>query len=154
MSSITNGSDGDGDTETSPDAGTKTNHNLSIVYIDHNLDKPIAESIDDETAKNTNHPNLTVVYIDHHLDGSVPSDTNTNQSPIRSNALAAQDPVLQSRRGLFRLPPELRVMIWEFLLPGRRLLRARAWYGREGIEPLTSIEIKGHQSRWFFRVYE
>lgn len=138
MSSITNGSDGD--TESSPDAGPKTNHNLGIVYMDHKLDKPVAESTDDETAKNTSHPNLTVVYIDHHLDGSVSSNTG---------------PVVQNQHGLFRLPPELRLMIWELLLPGKRLLRGRAWYGRDRTDQLDhdSLNIKGCQGRWYFRVY-
>lgn len=139
MSSIANGSDGDGDTETSPNAGPKTNHNLGIVYIDHNLDKAINESTDDETAKNTSHPNLTVVYIDHHLDDSISSDTGA---------------VIQNQQGLFRLPPELRIMIWELLLPGKRLLRARAWFGRDRRSRLDdgSSNIKGCQGRWNFRV--
>lgn len=141
MSSITNGSDGDGDTETSPDVGPKTNHSLSIVYIDHNLDKPIAESTDYETAKNTSHPNLTVVYIDHQLDDSVSSDTGA---------------VIQNQQGLFRLPPELRIMIWELLLPGKRLLRARAWFGRDRRSRLDdgSSKIKNRRGTWHFRVFE
>lgn len=139
MSLITNGIDGDGDTGTSLVTGPKTNHNLSIVYIDHNLDKPISESTDGETTKNTSHPNLTVVYIDHHLDGSVLSDTGA---------------VTQNQRGLFRLPPELRIIIWELLLPGRRVLRARARYGRDRTSHIDdgSLNINGRQGRWNFRV--
>lgn len=142
MSSINNGSNVDGDTETSPDARPKTNHNLSIVYIDHNLDHPIAESTDDETAKNTSHPNLAVVYIDHHLDGSISSDTGA---------------VIQNhQQGLFRFPPELRVMIWELLLPGKRLLRARAWYGRDPRRRPDdgSSKTKKGRGQWYFRVYK
>ncbi|KAG6357188.1 hypothetical protein INS49_015066 [Diaporthe citri] len=143
MSSITNGSDGDGggDTETSPDAGPKTNHNLSIVYIDHNLDKSIDEPTYDDTAENTSHPNLTVVYIDHHLDGSISSDTGA---------------VIQNQQGLFRLPPELRIIIWELLLPGERILRARARFGRDRRNPLDngSSKTKKRRGTWHFRVYK
>lgn len=146
MSSITNASDGDGDAETSPDAGPKTHHNLSIVYIDHNLDKPIAESTDDEAGDNTTRPNLTVVYIDHHLDGPDSSDTSPG---------SAGGAVIQNQQGLFRLPPELRLIIWELLLPGKRLLRARARYGRDRTSQPDdgSSKTKGHQGRWFLRVY-
>lgn len=143
MSSITDRSNGDsdGDTETSPDATPKTQHSMSIVYIDHNLDKPIAELADDEVFKNAARTNLTVVYIDHHLDGYVSSDTGV---------------LTQNQHGLFRLPPELRFMIWELLLPGRRLLRGRAWYERDrAIHPDDgSSNVKGCQGRWYFRVYK
>lgn len=156
MFSITKGNDGDGDTETSPDAGpkTKTNHNLTIVYIDHNLDKPTAKPKDDEAGKNTDRPSLAVVYIDHHLDGSVPSDTS--QGSGGSNLFAAQGAVIQSQQKLFRLPPELRLMIWELLLPGKRLLQARAWYGPDRtIGPDNGAsKIKGRQGKWYFRVYD
>lgn len=155
MSSITNGSNGDGDTETGPDARPKTNHNLSIVYLDHNPDKPIAESIHDEAGKSTDRPNLAVVYIDHHLDGSVPSDTS--QGSDGSNLFAAQGAITQNQQGLFRLPPELRIMIWELLLPEKRILRARACYGRDRASDLddgSSKKINGCEGQWYFRVYD
>lgn len=154
MTSTANRSIAEGDTETSARAGPKTPPNLSIVYIDHGLDKPIAESIDDEVGENTSRPNLTLVYIDHNLDGLVPPDTN-HGSP-GSNHLAAQGVVVQNQRGLFRLPPELRIVIWELLLPGRRILRARARYGRDrtGNIDVRSSKIKGRQGSWHFRVYD
>lgn len=154
MSSITDASDANGDAETSPDAGPKTHHNLTTVYIDHNLDKPNAESTDDEAGNKTSGPTLTLVYIDHHLDGSVTSDSS--QGSDGSNPLAAHGVVTQNQQGLFRLPPELRLVIWELILPGKRLLRARARYGRDWTSQPdnSSLKIKGRQGRWHFKVYE
>lgn len=154
MFSITDASDGDGDTETSPDAGPKTHHNLTTVYIDHNLDKPTAESPDDEAGKKNSGLDLTMVYIDHHLDDWVPSDTS--QGSEGSNLLAAHGVVTQNQQGLFRLPPELRLMIWELILPGKRILRARAWYGRGWTSLLDddSSKIEGDLGRWYFKVYD
>jgi hypothetical protein len=71
MSSIINTSDGLA--EASPDAVPKPYHNLSIVYIDHELEKPIKASAEAEAGENSRHPNLTVVYLDHHLNDSAPS---------------------------------------------------------------------------------
>lgn len=144
---------GDGDTQAKPVSGLKTHHNLSIVYIDHELDKPIAESTDDEAASDTSRPNLTVVYIDHHLDGSVPSDNSQNFDGL--NLFANQNAVMQSQQGLFHLPPELRIIIWELILPGKRLMRARAWYGwdRTGHLDNGSSSKTSLQGRWYFRVY-
>lgn len=143
MSLTTDASDGNGDTQAKYVAGPKTHPNLSIVYIDHELDSPIAESTDDEGGNDISRHNLTVVYIDHHLDGSAPSDTR-------------QGAMIQSQQGLFRLPPELRVIIWELFLPGKRLMRARAWYGWDRANHLDNSfsNITSRQSRWYFRVYE
>lgn len=142
MSLTTDASDGNGDTQAKYVAGPKTHPNLSIVYIDHELDSPIAESTDDEGGNDISRHNLTVVYIDHHLDGSASSDTR-------------QGAMIQSQQGLFRLPPELRVIIWELLLPGKRLVRARAWYGwdRTGHLDNGSSNMTSLQGRWYFRVY-
>lgn len=156
MSLTTDASDGNGngDTQAKHVAGPKTHPNLSIVYVDHELDKTIAESTDDEADIDTSRHNLTVVYIDHHLDGSVPSDNS--QGSDGSNLVANQDAVMQSQQGLFRLPPELRIIIWELILPGKRLLRARAWYGRDRASHLEdgSSKISRCQGRWYFRVYD
>lgn len=47
-------------------------------------------------------------------------------------------------------------MIWELLLPGKRILRAQAWYGRDRSSHLDdfSTKIKGHPGRWYLRVYD
>lgn len=152
MSLTTDASDGNGNTQAKYVARPKTHPNLSIVYIDHELDSPIAESADDETDIDTSRPNLTVVYTDHHLDGPVPSDNS--QDFDGSNLFASQGAMVQNHQGLFRLPPELRIMVWELPLPGQRLVLARAWCGRDEIRRLSTTEIKGHQSRWFFRVHD
>lgn len=146
--------DGDGDTQAKSVAGLKTHHNLSIVYIDHELDKPIAESTEDDAGNDTSHPNLTVFYIDRHLDCSAPS--HNSQDFDGSKLFANQDVVMQSQQGLFRLPPELRIIIWELILPGKRLLRARAWYGRDRASHLESgsSKISSCTGRWYFRVYD
>lgn len=156
MAPATNGIDGDRNTKSlpSPGPGPKNHRSLRIVYIDHELDKLIAASADDGAKQNINRPNLTVVNTEHHLDHSVPSDTG--QGSIGSN-LASQDAVTGNQQGLSRFPPELRLVLskWELLLPGRCLLRARAWYGRDSASHIGdgSSNIKGCQGRWYFRVY-
>ncbi|KAJ0116059.1 hypothetical protein J7T55_005005 [Diaporthe amygdali] len=146
MASITNANEGG--TKASPDAVPKKSHNLSIVYIDHELDKPTLYPTKDEPNKNGNRPNWTLVYIDHHLDG--PGPPNTNQE------LAAQGTVAQGRTCLFRLPLELRIMIWELILPGKRALRARAGFRHvvNSHRESSSRDVKGCQGEWFIRVHD
>lgn len=146
MYSITNANEGG--TEASSDAVLKNFHNLSIVYIDHELDKPIPCPTDDETNKNRNRPNWTMVYIDHHLDSLSTPDTNQE--------LAAQGTVAQGRPCLFRLPLELRIMIWELILPGKRVLRARARFRHvvKSHRESSSRDVKGCQGEWSFRVHD
>lgn len=155
MAPATNGIDGDRNAKSlpSPGPGPKNHRSLRIVYIDHELDKLIAASADDRAKQNINRPNLTVVNTEHHLDHSVPSDTGQGSSG--SDLLASQDAVTRNQQGLSRFSAELRLMIWELLLPGKRLLRARAWYGRDSASHVGdgSASIKGSRGRWYFRVY-
>ncbi|KAK2595843.1 hypothetical protein N8I77_013636 [Diaporthe amygdali] len=152
MSSITNANEGG--TKASPDAVPKNFHNLSIVYIDHELDKPTTYPTDDDTNKNDTRPNWTMGYADHHLDGLGTPDTNEELADAQEVTLKSAS--MQQQKGLFRLPPELRITIWELLLPGTRILRAKAWYGHDRSSHLDdgSRDIKGRKGRWFFRVYD
>lgn len=150
MSFVTDASDGNGDTQAKPASEPKNHHNLSIVYIDHDLEKPITESINDEAGKDVSRPNLTVVYIDHHLDGSVDNSHNYDGS----NLVVNQAAVIQNQQGMFRLPPELRIVIWELLLPGRRLLGAKAWSGTHRSASLNSGSRRNKECRWFFHVHD
>lgn len=136
MPSITN--TGGGNTNANPDAEPELHRNMSLVFIDHELDYQIAASAEDEAEENGGHPNLTVIYTDHHLDGSVPSDAiRGSRGP---NALAAQTSVIPGQNGLYSLPPGLRLMIWGLLFPEKRHLGAKAWLGIQQDTPLVRTD--------------
>ncbi|KAH8771819.1 hypothetical protein F5883DRAFT_664930 [Diaporthe sp. PMI_573] len=156
MSSIINTSDGLA--EASPDAVPKPYHNLSIVYIDHELEKPIKASAEAEAGENSRHPNLTVVYLDLHLNDSAPSGASHGASG--SKALATHTAVVQGRRGLFCLPPEPRVMIWDNF----HFQENDFWEQKHGLESnevlpsprpyCNSDKGRRRKSRWYLGVYE
>ncbi|KAH8755109.1 hypothetical protein F5883DRAFT_180865 [Diaporthe sp. PMI_573] len=136
-----------GCTEVSPDAAPGNHCNLTSIYIDDEAEKSIPNYSHDKASKKGCGPQLTMVYINHCLDSPGSPGINTEIGILHH--VAVQDINMKGRRGLFHLPLELRIVIWELLLPGKRLLRAQAWYGRD-----RTKEIKGRKGRWFFRVYD
>lgn len=81
---------------------------MKSVYIDHQMNyEPCANAT--RTVENENPHNLTIVYVDHQLD--VPTDL---QASVQTRLCH-----------FFRLPPELRLMIWEQLLSEVQFVTAR-----------------------------
>ncbi|KAK2597904.1 hypothetical protein N8I77_012657 [Diaporthe amygdali] len=74
-------------------------------------------------------------------------ETSTSYGTPISNQESFSISVSEQPRGLFRLPPEIRLMIWELLLPGRRVLRARTKPASGQQTPdaqISCLEFDGH----------
>lgn len=88
---------------------------FTISYVDHEIDKSAPPEDEDQNNDQTSkRPKLSLVYIDRQLQ-------------MNSIYYLSKQPAT----GLFRLPPELREMIWHFAIPARKAIHVRARYAGE-----------------------
>lgn len=93
---------------------------------------------------------------------SVSGDVETRSEPRGGGSLSddgrsTRDSTSENREtrtSLFRLPIEIRLMIWKLCLPGQRVFRATVRYGFPLDEPnkAPAIRSSSDPGRWFFRV--
>lgn len=96
-----------GCTKISPNAAPKDHRNLTSIYINHKSSIPTSSH--NKASKQSSCPQLTMVYINHYLDGPVSPNINPEISSL--HYFAAQNANIHNRKGLFRLPPKLRIVI-------------------------------------------
>lgn len=87
----------------------------------------------------TTHSNMNVTNV--HPDGADPKTQDSS-----------------GKRSFFRLPAEIRLIVWRILVPGERIISVRGRYGvsRKAIaQNITPARIKqsSHEPRWFLRPF-
>lgn len=93
---------------------------------------------------------------------SVSGDVETRSEPRGGGSLSddgrsTRDSTSENREtrtSLFRLPIEIRLMIWKLCLPGQRVFRATVRYGfpLDETNKAPAIRSSSDPGRWFFRV--